>query len=235
MTYPGGKAGAGVYQRIINLIPPHRVYIEPFVGGGAILKRKKLAEISIAIDTDKNVIQDLESLKIARAAVTFINGDGIQFLKNYQWRGDEFVYCDPPYVLSTRKTGAIYNYEMNDHDHKCLLKIIRSIPAAVMISGYPCKFYDRHLSGWSIDNFKAMTRGGSLANECLWMNYSAPKLLHDYEYIGKDFRDRERIKRKRIRWRNKFEKLPIDEKTVIFRELNEVLRGSDNDNNDDDR
>lgn len=35
-TYFGGKAGSGTYQTIINQIPPHRVYIEPFVGGGAI-------------------------------------------------------------------------------------------------------------------------------------------------------------------------------------------------------
>lgn len=34
MTYKGGKAGAGVYQQIINQIPPHDVYIEPFLGGG---------------------------------------------------------------------------------------------------------------------------------------------------------------------------------------------------------
>lgn len=33
MTYPGGKAGGGVYQTIINHIPPHEVYIEPFAGG----------------------------------------------------------------------------------------------------------------------------------------------------------------------------------------------------------
>jgi DNA adenine methylase len=34
MGYPGGKSGAGVYQTIINLMPPHTVYIEPFLGGG---------------------------------------------------------------------------------------------------------------------------------------------------------------------------------------------------------
>jgi len=32
-SYPGGKNGQGVYQRIISLIPPHDVYVEPFVGG----------------------------------------------------------------------------------------------------------------------------------------------------------------------------------------------------------
>lgn len=32
MTYPGGKGNA--YHKIINLIPPHEVYIEPFLGRG---------------------------------------------------------------------------------------------------------------------------------------------------------------------------------------------------------
>ena len=55
MGYPGGKDAEGVYQRIINLMPPHRVYIEPFVGGGAILRRKRPAESSTVIDQDEGV------------------------------------------------------------------------------------------------------------------------------------------------------------------------------------
>ena len=31
MNYPGGKGG--VYQRLINLMPPHEVYIETHLGG----------------------------------------------------------------------------------------------------------------------------------------------------------------------------------------------------------
>jgi site-specific DNA-adenine methylase len=34
MRYPGGKGGAGVYQTIINNIPPHDTYIETHLGGG---------------------------------------------------------------------------------------------------------------------------------------------------------------------------------------------------------
>ena len=33
-AYPGGKSGSGVYQKLINLMPPHDVHIEPFLGGG---------------------------------------------------------------------------------------------------------------------------------------------------------------------------------------------------------
>ena len=42
MRYPGGKGGAGVYQTIINNIPPHDTYIEThlgsFAGEGEILR-----------------------------------------------------------------------------------------------------------------------------------------------------------------------------------------------------
>src|SRR5688572_3474999 len=34
MAYPGGKGAAGVHQRVINQIPSHKLYIEPFLGAG---------------------------------------------------------------------------------------------------------------------------------------------------------------------------------------------------------
>lgn len=226
MTYPGGKSGAGVYQRIINLIPPHRVYIEAFVGGGAILRHKRPADVSIAIDADARALLDLESLELPMDTITFINADAISFLREYAWRGDEFVYCDPPYLMSTRRSGSLYRHEMTDDQHLDLLSIILTMPAAVMISGYPSELYNRHLCGWSIEKYRAVTRGGSMADERLWMNYNPPALLHDDQYLGHNFRERERIKRKRNRWANRFRRLPIQERGAIFRDLAEVVRGS---------
>ncbi len=225
VTYPGGKSGAGVYQRIINLIPPHRVYIEAFLGGAAIMRHKKPADVSIGIDVDARALRTA-SPQLSMQACTLINSDAISFLHEYAWRGDEFVYCDPPYMMSTRRSGPLYRFEMSDDDHRDLLSTILTIPAAVMISGYESELYHRQLQGWSIDTFKAMTRGGQLADEYLWMNYDTPALLHDDQYLGENFRDRERIKRKRNRWSTRFRNLPLHEQGAIFRDLTDVIRGS---------
>jgi DNA adenine methylase len=54
--YPGGKNAAGVYHTIINQMPPHRIYIEPFLGSGAILRNKRPADgMSYGIEPDQEV------------------------------------------------------------------------------------------------------------------------------------------------------------------------------------
>ena len=55
MAYDGGKGA--MYHKIINRIPPHRVYIEPFLGGGAVMKRKRPAEINIGLDLNMSVLR----------------------------------------------------------------------------------------------------------------------------------------------------------------------------------
>ncbi|MBK8768461.1 MAG: hypothetical protein IPM01_29465, partial [Burkholderiaceae bacterium] len=52
MRYPGSKALPGVFQTIINNIPPHQTYIETHLGGGNILERKKPAQRSVGVDLD---------------------------------------------------------------------------------------------------------------------------------------------------------------------------------------
>ncbi|MCG9790671.1 hypothetical protein L1D61_26435 [Vibrio mediterranei] len=52
MSYLGAKSGSGVYQTIINLMPPHDTYIEAFLGTGAIMrKRHLLRKILVLIST----------------------------------------------------------------------------------------------------------------------------------------------------------------------------------------
>lgn len=59
MRYKGGKNNQGVYQRLITLIPPHRLYVEAFAGSAAILRRKRPAEKSIAYELDRETIAEL--------------------------------------------------------------------------------------------------------------------------------------------------------------------------------
>jgi len=140
MNYPGSKNH--VYQKIINLIPPHRIYIEAFAGGGAVLRNKRPAAGNIAIDADTSALEQLRSTiaengELAQAT-QFIRADAIAWLSAYQFQGDEFVYADPPYLMATRRQHRqIYRCELGEEgQHLALLNCLKSLPCAVMISGY---------------------------------------------------------------------------------------------------
>jgi site-specific DNA-adenine methylase len=202
MSYPGGKAGDGVYQAIINQIPPHRVYIEPFAGSAAIARFKRAAEETVLIDKDPLITIDLARLKLPKLEIH--TEDCVDYLRAWRWNCDEFVYCDPPYLLETRSTRSkIYRHEFcTRKDHLQLLSLVRAIPAAVMISGYPNALYGDVLRSWRTIDFSGVSRGGR-RTERLWMNYPEPVVLHDYRYLGKSFRERERIKRRQHRWKRR--------------------------------
>jgi len=58
MNYAGGKNGSGVFQRLICMMPPHKVFVEMFLGSGAIIRRKKPADLSLAYELDKKTIRE---------------------------------------------------------------------------------------------------------------------------------------------------------------------------------
>lgn len=216
MKYLGGKNQAGVFQRIINLIPQHDVFIEGCCGSAAITRLKRPAMLSYCIDR-----ADL-NLRLPRGA-TFVRADVMEFLECYQWRGREMVYLDPPYLHETRLSAHSYSYEMTRPDHRRLLRIAKSLPCCVMISGYPSRLYDRELAGWQREEFEVMTRGHTWATEVLWFNYARPTSLHDVAYVGKDFRERLRIRRKRDRWAARLAKMPALERAVLFEAMCEAM------------
>jgi hypothetical protein len=239
MAYPGGKAGDGVYQRLISLMPPHEVYIEPFLGGGGVLRHKRPARLNIGIDRYPMVIREWKASlagtdDTADAGATATSsdatfqiqqGDALTFLTSYPFTGHELVYCDPPYMLSTR-TGQQYRFEMTDRQHKELLTILKTLPCKVMLSGYYTALYANTLKDWSSVSFQAMTRGGKPATEWLWFNYPEPIALHDYRYLGEDFRQRERIKRKKQRWVRRLATMPILERRALLAAIGEAWPGA---------
>ncbi len=187
MSYPGGKSGAGVYQKIINLMPPHDTYIEPFLGGAAIMRLKRPARLNIGLDLDA------QALGAARCSIStsngsagnttkhdgcrydFIRADGIRYMQTYRFTGNELVYCDPPYMHETRTRSDLYRFEMTDDQHRALLNTLLILPCMVMLSGYWTALYAEHLKDWNHIQFEAMTRGGRTATEWLWFNFPSPQ------------------------------------------------------------
>jgi DNA adenine methylase len=137
---------------------------------------------------------------------------------------DTLIYCDPPYLLGTRRIQdrPIYRYELCDDDHRRLLGILTQLRCKVMLSGYPSDMYDNALKGWRRITYYAMTRGGSMAQEVIWCNFPEPWELHDYRFLGKNFRERERIKRKIHRWQDRLTRMDATERAALIQALQQV-------------
>ena len=79
MGYFGSKATAGLCQALIALMPPHSVYIESHLGGGALMKRKPPAVRSIGIERDA---QALEAF-VCAYPVDLVHGCAHDFLASF--------------------------------------------------------------------------------------------------------------------------------------------------------
>lgn len=266
----GAKGQGNAWRTIINQIPPHHTYIEPFAGWATVMMKKRLAQRTILIDKDAgrvtnlllelrsafppllaNIVEPAEvlwstigaaddsrrrrSADLPRRPATSANlassaeaplgsgnqrqcylvaGDAFPFLADYQWQGTEFVYCDPPYPLETRTSSHRYLFEMADdpandlREHSALLALLKRLPCPVMVSSYHSALYAIALKDWRMITFMSMTRGGHPKEEHLWMNYPPPVELHDYRFLGRNFRERQDIKRLKNRWLAKLAKMP---------------------------
>lgn len=295
MGYPGNKNSTGLFQAIINQQPPHTVYIEPFLGSGAVMLNKRAAAVNIGVDLNRPALRAFASL-VASPGTTVVDlpagspvparsdrpasstgtsssllasgstrapasllasgstrartgesgrrgrpasllasgsarartgagghlqlfcADALRFLRQYPFNGSELVYCDPPYVHSTRESPKLYQHELTDEQHRELLHILVGLRARVILSGYWTSMYSRALKGWRSLTLRAMTRGGT-SLETIWMNYAEPVELHDYTYIGDGWRERNRIRKKVRRWISKLDRMPLLERRALLAAL----------------
>ena len=210
-TYDGGKGGEGVWQRIISEMPPHRVYFEPFLGNSPIMARKASAALNIGYDLDASVVKAWRSSAsesaIAPEASPFATngdvthyrfwcGDGIPALESREWSGEECVYADPPYLMDSRSCkDRMYKFEMGPDVHHRLLDVLLTLPCPVLLSSYDNPLYRSRLAGWRVVEIPTVNRRGKRTLELLWCNFTAPLALHDYRFLGRNFRERERITR----------------------------------------
>lgn len=216
MKYNGSKNSC--YQRIINYMPPHRIYIETHAGSAAIARHKLVAEQNILIDIDSDVIARLRA-GIDTTVYNAVAADCVEWLQANPPTPDTLIYADPPYVMSKRSCQRdYYRHEYTDADHIRLLDCLKSLDCMVLISGYESQLYTDMLPNWNTATFTAQSRGG-IRNEHLWYNYPEPKELHDYSYLGDTYTERQRIKRKAQRWSKNFHNMPRLEKLAIIRQM----------------
>ena len=221
MSYLGAKTGAGVYQTIIAQMPPHDTYIEAFAGSAAIFRNKPPASRSVLVERDPRAARALRPL-----AAETVQGDATSTVASFDYAagGRVLIYADPPYVLSTRTGRDRYRFELSDADHMRLAAVLRDVPAAVMVSGYPSALYDRLYDGWRAVEFQAMTRGG-VRTEKLWMNFPAGP-VHWATFAGKNRTRRQNIKRKAGRWAAKFATMEPGERLAVLAALMASVGGS---------
>jgi DNA adenine methylase len=263
-AYFGGKTRLA--DRIVDLLPAHDHYVEPFAGSLAVLLAKPRAEMETVNDLDQDLMTfwrvlrdqpedlalhmaltphsraehqaayDLTSapsdLERARrvwvllsqgrggtlrrtgwrfyrnpdastysfpeymaayvnrvppaaerlAGVSLECRDALDVIADYGRHPNVLLYCDPPYLGSTR--SANYRHELtSDEQHRQLAAALNDCQAAVVLSGYDAPLYAELYAGWHRAELKAWT-GNGIRNgatktdgnrtEVLWSNRPFP-------------------------------------------------------------
>ena len=99
--------------------------------------------------------------------------DAFRLIERYN-NPDTLMYLDPPYVMSSRKSGKLYSQEFTNEDQIRLLDLITSSKAKIVISGYESALYDEALKDWRRDSTMSQTTSTEMAMEVIWMNYEPP-------------------------------------------------------------
>jgi len=211
MRFSGGKGKS--YPHLLNLMPAHETYIESHLGGGAVMRHKRAARHQIGIDIDPAVIAKWKNMSTAPCEV--VCADAVQYLDGIKVDAQTLIYADPPYVRATRKRSRVYRFDYTDGDHQQLIECLRSKSCMVMLSGYDNELYRRLLRDWHRTLFRAKTHTG-VREESVWFNFDVPTQLHDSSHFGHNFREREIVKRRRVRLQSRIESLsPIEQHSLL--------------------
>jgi DNA adenine methylase len=104
LSYYGGKQQlAGI---ILGLIPPHRVYCEPFLGGGAIFFAKEPVEVEIINDTNGEIINFYE---VVQQNFTALKKEiAVSLHSRRQHHHAEVIYQNPDMFDRIKRAWAVW-------------------------------------------------------------------------------------------------------------------------------
>jgi DNA adenine methylase len=120
-----------------------------------------------------NRVEHLWGLANRFKQVQIENDPAITVIERYGRNPNCLIYCDPPYVHSTRTESSNYLYEMSDDDHKKLAESLHSTKAMVVLSGYNCELYRELYKDWQLIQWISQVNGKKVsAVESLWISPS---------------------------------------------------------------
>ncbi len=89
---------------------------------------------------------------------------------------NSLIYCDPPYLASTRVSKQVYSHEMTYEDHEELLDTLLACKGKVIISGYDSVLYFKKIGSWNksvkqIVNHSSQSKTKKTKEEIIWKNF----------------------------------------------------------------
>lgn len=132
-----------------------------------------------------------------------------------------FVYLDPPYL----GCSGYYRHELSEAEHRGLCRLFKRLPCPAALSGYRSDLYAAELSDCRSIVIPTVNRAGVRVDEILWMNYDEPLRYHDTRFIGRDHRERERIRRRVQNWSRGMARMEPTERQAVFEACAAVYYG----------
>lgn len=120
-------------------------------------------------DTPNLIIEAAQRLKDVQIECM----DAVELIRRFNHE-DVLIYCDPPYMLNTRRAEQ-YRCEMDDAGHERLLDALLEHKGPVVLSGYETEQYAKKLRGWRKEEKTAYSQVISKKKEVLWMNFEKEK------------------------------------------------------------
>lgn len=116
-----------------------------------------------------SMIDKLPEIHNRLSSVIIEHKDIFELLEKYN-KENVFMYLDPPYVHSTRKSTQQYEVEMSDEEHKKLCEMLLNFKGKVLLSGYDNDIYKILDSKFTKMSFNS-PNSNSESIETLWRNY----------------------------------------------------------------
>ena len=116
-----------------------------------------------------SMIDKLPQIHNRLSSVIIEHRDIMELIDKYD-KANVFMYLDPPYVISERRSSQRYECDMTNEQHGALIGRLLDCKCKWLLSGYDNAIYQPLTDKFGKTEFKSPNSGSS-AIEVLWKNY----------------------------------------------------------------